>query len=1234
MTDSKGDTSKVLMFRNANFKDFNALSGNYFGKIPWEKEKDVLKLEIYSVEAESFGDLSHYPSIQNQEFEIEHSMASESGRTFLQFSVNPFRLNRATGKMERIISFILKVDGKDKMEEITSLTGEKKSLQSSSLLASGSWYKIRTAESGIYKLSYNDLVQIGISNPANTRVYGWGGTRLPENATEGTQDELLPVQTFMEKGTDGIFNQGDYLLFYAAGPVSWKFNSSANRFGHDKNNYSDFGYYFLSSEMGPAIHPGDEILSSDPVYFSENYDYRDFYEKDIFNPILSGKEWLGEKFDLTTQQEFSFNVPGIITSEEVSLETMLLSRAKDAASFYVYMNNKILDTVSIRKTSIGDYTATYAYTSNEIYSEKLNSENITVKLKYNKPDPTAEGILDYLNINARALTELKEDQLLFRDSRSVSPGNVTNFKVGNANNNTRIWNVNDIHNIKNIPFQLSNGIAEFNIQTSELIEFVAFNSKGDFPVPEYSGENLGLIENQDLHNIGYPDLIIITHPGFRTEAERLAEYRLQNNGFQYYVTDVDHIYNDFSSGRPDVTAIRNFLRHHYQETAGNEDLQAKYLLLFGDGSFEFKNAGAEEDNYVPTYQSDNSLSPTFSYVSDDYFGILDDGESMYSGLLDIGIGRLPVKSLSEAELMVDKIIAYESPDRMGDWRNSICFIGDDEDYNIHFTQADELAEYVKSYYPSFNISKIYLDAFTQETTSKGDRYPGVNQSINEQVSKGALIINYTGHGGTKGLAHERILDLNDIATWENKDRLPLFMTATCEFSSYDEPDIVSAGEEVILNPNGGGIALLTTTRLVYSGPNHVLNERFYEIVFDKDEEGNNYCLGDIMKYSKNNAGFGVNKRNFTLLGDPAMRLSYPVHKVVTDSINSIPVDQFSDTVKAFSKVKFSGHVSDGNGTLLSDFNGFVYPIIFDKPLTQRTLGNDGGPTKTFKSRKNVIYKGKVSVKNGRFSFQFIIPKDINYSLGFGRVSYYATDSSIDAAGADESFIVGGSSENFEEDNMGPELKVFMNNSYFKEGGITSENPILYVQVYDENGINTTGNGIGHDITAVLNDDRQNSYLLNDYYQADLDSYSSGVIEYPLFNLDEGSYTVDVKVWDIYNNSSEESTGFIVLRSNDLVLENLQNFPNPFSSFTEISFEHNKSNTNFDITLDIFSMEGNLIKSIKTKQFSTGFRSEPIVWNAESDNSFHVRQGMYIYRIRVKASDGMESEKSGRMILIR
>jgi hypothetical protein len=1158
-----------------------------------------------------------------------YSLEYMKKKPFLQINLLPFRKNPLNGKPERLKSFVIKLEAPASLPEAEN-TSKKAVFLENSVLSTGSWYKIKVTSSGIYKLSFDQISSMSVGNPANVRIYGEGGDVLPEDYRKGEKDDLLPVQIYMNKGSDGIFNSGDYILFYSIGAVKWTFDKISGMYRHKLNPYSDFSYYFVTSGAAPDLVLTEDAPAAPANTFSHSFDFRTFYEKEVENVLYSGKQWFGDSFS-DQPQTFSFNIPDLITSEPVEIMTQVMAKAIDSSYFQLSYNNTLITTFVVQPANLSDYTSIFGYTVEKKSKINATSNSISLKMKYIKPDGTAKGWLDYMIVNSRSNLLLQSDFLEFRDNNSVATGNITQFTLSSASSNTFIWDVSKQNEIRNIPINLAGTELSIKVVTDTLREFVAFNSNGNFPSPILQGSELGLIKNQNLHGPGQPDMVIISSSALLEQAERLAAYRREKSALDVMLVTPEEIYNEFSSGTPDISAFRNFMKMLYKRAGSDNTLLPSYLLLFGDGSFDNKGITVDASKFILTFQSENSLNPTASYVSDDFFCLLDPGENMTNGLLDIGIGRLPVNSVDEAKLMVDKILDYELPARMGDWRNKLCFIGDDEDSNIHMSDADGMANYVETNYPGFNINKIYLDAFKQVSTPSGQKYPDVNLAISDQVKRGALIINYTGHGGIKGWAHEQILDLNEIDGWTNNDRLPLFMTATCDFSRYDDHLIVTAGERVLLNPNGGGIALLTTTRLVYSQPNRILNEKFYEIVFEKDKEGNNYRLGDIVQYTKNQAGSGINKRNFTLLGDPSQRLSYPEYFVYADSLNGKSLNNATDTLKALSEVNISGHVADLKGNILTGFNGQVFPTVYDKVILQQTLANDGGSKKTFTIRNSVLYKGKSTVENGVFDFSFIVPKDINYDYGKGRLSFYAEDSVVDASGANNDIIIGGTYTDAVSDVDGPQLGVYMNSPTFRPGGITDENPMLYVEVNDENGVNTTRNGIGHDITAILDDKSNNVFLLNEYYQSSLNSFQGGVIEYPFSNLEPGHHTVSVKVWDIFNNSSTASTDFIVMKSEDLILEDLLNYPNPFSDYTNISFSHNKPDMEMDIVVDIFTMDGKLVSTIKAKESDTGYRSQNIYWDGSGAQN---GQAVYIYRIRAQTSDGKSAEKSGKLIITR
>jgi hypothetical protein len=817
--------------------------------------------------------------------------------------------------------------------------------------------------------------------------------------------------------------------------------------------------------------------------------------------------------------------------------------------------------------------------------------------------------------------------MAFRDVESIGEGTISRFEIQNCQSSCLLWDVSNQNSVNQIPLSIIGNTGSFNTSTNQLKEFIVFNPEGDFPSPKI----IGTIQNQNLHALPQTDMLIVCPDKFISHASQIADFHRNNDNLHVTVVTQKDIFNEFSSGCPDVSAIRNFVKMFY-ERANNESEMIKYLLLFGDGSFDNKSDRENNTNQLLTYQSENSLSPTQSFVTDDFFGLLDNDEGEASGMLDIGIGRLPVNTVDEAQTVVNKITNYNSAEK-GDWQTMICFIGDDEDNNTHVRDANLLATQVENSYPQYRVKRIFLDDFEQITTSAGQEYPEVNTEINESINKGTLIMNYTGHGNENGLAHEHILMIDDINSWKNSVRFPLFMTATCEFSRFDNYKKLSAGEIILLRNNGGGIGLFTTTRLVFSSPNFSLNQNFYNFAFEQNQDGDFYRLGDIMRFTKNATSSGINKRNFTLLGDPALRLNYPEHKAIGTHLNDISISQPIDTLKALSEIKITGKIISANGDDLSGFNGTLYPTVYDKANTKSTLGNDGIPFE-YTSQTNILYKGKASIKNGTFDFTFFVPKDINYQYGMGKISYYASGISTDAAGFTNNIVVGGTNPDAGNDKTGPEIELFMNDEQFTSGGMTNENPLFLAIVQDSSGINTVGNAIGHDLIAILDQKTDQPIELNDFYESDIDNYKKGKITYQLTDLKTGEHEIQLKVWDNVNNSSIAKLDFVVAESADLVIKHLLNYPNPFTTNTGFYFEHNQTSGSLDVLIQILTVSGKLIKTIETTVNSIGNRVGPIQWDGKDDFGNSIGRGVYFYRVKVRADNGKTVNKFQKLVILK
>lgn len=1165
----------------------------------------------------------------------------------------PFRKS-SDGSFEKLISFQISYQAAPPISQKNTGTA---AFTNQSVLQSGDWYKIGLTRDGIYKVTYSNLLSMGM-DPATIslstiRLFGNGGGMLPALNSATRKDDLqeCPIEV-NDLNQDGLFNGNDYFIFYGQGPDRWTYSTSEKQYLHNKNIYTDTTFYFITANVSGNPKRINKVQSqpSSPgdVTVTAFTDYA-FYEKDEKNFIKSGREWYGETFDVILSQEFTFSFSNIIPGT-ARLKSSVASRtATDffaTSSFNVRYNNSTILTHTIANVSTS-YTADFARPSIQNATFIANSNDITIDYTYIPYNATSTGYLDYVAVNVTRALSMAGNEMNFRFLDTANTGGNRRFEISNPSAGLKIWNVSDHNNVYEQEYINTNNKIEFtnSITSGSLSEFVAFNSNG-----YQSATFAGKVDNQNLHSLSNLDYIIITHPDFTSEAERLADFHSTKDNLRSAVVNVKQIFNEFSGGAQDAAGIRDFLRMLYERATTSTDIP-RYVLLMGDGSYDLKERIANNTNYITTFQSNESLSLLSSYTSDDFYGCLDPNEGTFNSaeLIDIGLGRFPVRTLEEAREMVDKVINYSTvgtindqtfcagsnSTRLGDWRNVLCFIADDQDNNLHQRQSERIVNIVQQNYPVYNVDKIVSDAYQQVSTPGGLRYPDVNDAITKRTEKGALLMNYTGHGGELGWAAEAILNNDMINSWRNTNNLPAFVTATCEFSRYDDPQRTSAGEFVLLNATGGGICLFTTVRLAFAIDNELINSDMMGHMF-RPLNGEMPRAGDILRLSKrDNPG----NRNITLLGDPALRLAYPKYNVTTTAIEETGTGNTLDTLSALSKVTVKGKVTDANGNALTNFNGVVYPTIYDKASKIYTVvndqnGNDVSKPDSFNLRKNILYKGKASVVNGEFSCSFIVPKDISFQYGTGRLSYYAHNGEDDAQGYSENFQIGGSSANALNDAKGPEIKLFMNDENFIYGSITNSTPSIYAILFDSSGINTVGNGIGHDITAIVDGNPQQLFVLNDFYESDMDSYQQGRVRYRLDALDEGSHTLTFKAWDINNNSSETTTEFIVASSAGLALERVLNYPNPFTTRTNFMFEHNKPCTGMAIQVQIFTITGKLVKTIDAYQVCEGFRNTPLEWDGKDDFGDQLAKGVYIYRLRIRTAEGETAQKTERLVLLR
>ncbi len=930
----------------------------------------------------------------------------------------------------------------------------------------------------------------------------------------------------------------------------------------------------------------------------------------------SGREWYGESFGVSPDISFDLKTEGIVQNSIIRLTSAILGASFTTTKVSLKLNaDSLIGEQSLR--AIG--TGTYDIKGNEniqtftAISNGKNTQKLTFSFNKNNQSSSV-AYLNYFELQTRRRLQFYEQQTLVRSIESLA-NKTSNFIISQASNTQKIWDVTNPLLPENIPFQINNSEASFGAETQNKLKTFILFSNNNLLEPN----SIQKVNNQNIQQTQTPDLLILTIKNWREQAERLAAFRQTNDGLSVAVVDIDQVFNEFSSGSPDPTAIRDFGRFLWQKNP----TKLKYLLLFADASFDYKNiiqyASIDTKLQIPTYESRESLNPVNSYASDDYFGFFEDNEGEWqennagNHSMEIGIGRLPVKSVEEAKNVVDKLIYYARTQRTaGSWRRKISFVADDGDFNIHQQDADDISEVTLKTTKDLIINKIYLDAFPQIATANGAISPEVNRALNKNVNEGALIINYSGHGGTDGWTEEKVLTREQIQSWRNLNNMPLFLTATCSFGRFDDPGNVSGAEMAMLSPRGAAIGLLTTTRPVYSNTNFLLNNAFYQ-AFAQKNTNPNLRLGDIFRITKNNSLSGVFNRNFSLVGDPSMQLAYPTDKIVLSKINGTSPEK--QIIRALSKVSLEGEIiNSADGLKKNNFNGKILVSVFDKPSEVSTLGQKTEKFR-YKTYRNQIFEGLVEVKNGTFKVTFVVPKDINYQVGAGRVNFYAvsSDSTVDASGSYNELMIGGSETNILSDTKAPEIKLSIDKSN-----------VLTAQISDENGINISQAGVGHEMILVLNDTLQ--IIANQYFTNDND-YTKGIIKYSFGKLPAGQYTVKLKVWDTYNNSAEEALKFIVENERLKILK-AYNFPNPVESSTSFYIEHNADNQDLTFVVTVFEGSGKQIFEqtnvcyLCEKSLNIGMKIEPKIW----------KNGTYFYRITVDSiSEKSTSSFSGKMV---
>ena len=1119
--------------------------------------------------------------------------------------------------MKRILCVLLFVFGL-----LTSAWADSSRYASESVLNSGKWVKIQVAEDGIYKLTAADLKKMGFSNLDKVAVYGYGGWPLDEDFSTTYIDDVPEV---------AVWRGADYLLFYGKGPRKWEYSSSDKSFIHTNNPYSNYGYYFVTEKETTGRTMEKAASAAGATLQVTTFDDYVLHEEELVSVNSSGRELYGESFTSTLSRDFTISVPGI-TNDEGKATLSFISRGNGTITMNVDGNALISGSVSVPSD---EYEV-----ARELYRERawMADKGETVKVNIGYSTTGHKNVhLNYFRLQMKRQLKVYDNYTFFRSLSAR--GNASRFVIQGADASTLVFDVTDGVNPQQMETSLNGTELSFSIPASaSLREFVVVKpSQIKAPV------TIGEVANQNLHALPQQDMIIIAQPNFTTQAERLAEAHRTKDNLTVRVVMPESIYNEFSSGTPDATAYRRFMKMFYDRKTSEADAP-KYLLLFGDGSFDNRKLtsawkSVDMSNMLLTYQTENSLSSQ-SYVIDDYFGFLDDADnkkSLQNKKLCLGIGRFPIRTVEQATQMVDKVISYMENKNTGSWKNNLCFMADDGSntdgfMTEHMEFADQLAGYVESEHPEFLVNKLYYDAYKKDMTA--GTYPDVRSGLQKLLKDGLLLFNYTGHGGTTALSDEKVLTQTDINQF-TYTHLPVWVTATCDFTRFDDLN-TSAGEDVFLNKSSGGIALFTTVRVAYSRPNFPINDNVIRNLFERNN-GRRRTLGEVMQATKNTLS-SVYKLGFCLIGDPAVKMAYPEFGMKVTTVNGQSVDGNSISFKALEKITVEGEVLDVSGQLVTDFTGIVNPTVKDSKVTVTCLKNsnkDDSPAFTFTDYPNTIFIGNDSVRNGKFSFTFTVPKDISYSNLQGKMNLYAvdTESGNEAQGNFDNFIVGGTSDTAETDTIGPEIRaLYLNDTTFVDGGQVNTTPYFVAELWDKSGVNITGSSVGHDMMLVIDESTVLSYNLNSYYELLPGEDGTGIVKFPIPALEPGKHTAEFWVWDILNNSTVRTFTFEVVEGLKPFLFDVIATPGIAREQVTFHLMHNRPESRMRVGIMVYDLAGRQLWKHEESGTSGLFENYTVSWDLTSGGA-RMRPGVYIYRAAISTDNSKDATKARKFIIL-
>jgi hypothetical protein len=1203
-----------------------------------ENSLKLTNIVLEEISTSELGDLNKNNIPNSINASLKSTISREKIYAFIRFS--PIIKNGDV--FQKIVSFSYSFSNNSASRNSTINSSTQQ--VSNSVLATGQWFRFYVEKSGVYKISKRFLSDLGFNvnvDPRKIKIYGNGGRMLPLlNSTLYPEDLAENAIQFIGEN-DGVFNDSDYLLFYAEGVDNWNEESQTN-----SNLFASKSYYYVTvtGDLGKRIQNYSQPTTPASLDITTFDDYQ-FHEVDLINIVRAGRQWFGEAFNINDIQEFSFDVPNAVTTTPAILNVTVGSNAYNATTFKVEANGQLVGNINLSAITAGSGTE-LNIASLPASTTIAASNTIKIKLTYNNNGvPSSNAYLDHIILKSKRNLTGYGKQFRFQYNGTNTLSGVASYQFNSASGISNVWDITDVYNVTNIDNPNQSNFS-FKAPLGETRNYIAIDY-ADLYSP--LKENSSRVANQNLKGTIFKnnqgvfqdlDYLIITPTFLKNQADKLATFHSNYSNLNVKTVTLESIYEEFSSGKQDIAAIRNFIKYVYFN-ASDPTKRIKYINLFGDASFDYKNRIPNNTNIVPIYHALNSTSGgEASYTSDDFFGYMDPTEgniAYYFGGIDIAVGRMLVSTNAQAEEMINKVFEYNDLKSYGNWRNNYVAISDDSDRgsdaSLQFKQ-NQLADRIVLEKPFINVKKVLLDSYMQETSSGGNRYPKAREDIFNAFEKGVLVFNYLGHGGEDGLTGERIWEKSDGQTLSNQFKYPLFITITCDFSRFDNPYRPTAGEYTYWNPKGGAISMITTTRSIGQGSAEYFNDKLSEYLFSYGS--NQYTtIAEALRLTKNSNPSSSSNVVF-YIGDPALMLAIPKPKIRLTKVNDIPVTGTIPDFQSLAYVKLSGEVTDENNTPLPTYNGELAINIFDKTLIKTTFNNDGySPPINFNTLGETIFRGNASVTNGQFEFGFVVPRDIKIPVGNGRVSFYSKKNSefIDNSGIDTTIKIGGINPLAAADTTPPTVKLYMNDQTFVYGGITNASPFFLAYLEDENGINTAS-GIGHDIVAILDGNESAPYIINDYYETELDNYKKGKLRYPFRNLAPGIHTITFKAWDVYNNPISAEIQFVVVSDDSMTLTNVLNYPNPFVNYTQFWFTHNHPYEPLEVQVQVMTITGKIVWTKNQVVYTDGFLSREITWDGKDDFGDKIGKGVYVYKLTVKSTlTNQKTEKIEKLVIL-